>query len=163
DRAAGYGILRAGQPRFRPTPPEHFICPSFSQACQRFLSCCRPGVTIRDRRFLSTARYSRGCALKGYPPPQNDATICKILEERAVRCQAMTRDRKARRRSIMRDRFLNSVATVAITAAAIGAAVAVLGTQTSAQGPTTLKTAWGEPDLQGIWTVEYDTDRKSVV
>ena len=55
----------------------------------------------------------------------------------------------------MRDRFLNSVATVAITAAAIGAVVAVLGTQTSAQGP--LKTAWGEPDLQGIWTVEYDT------
>src|SRR5437016_8697841 len=27
------------------------------------------------------------------------------------------------------------------------------------QAPTTpaLKTAWGEPDLQGIWTVEYDT------
>jgi hypothetical protein len=58
--------------------------------------------------------------------------------------------------SIMRDRFLNSVATLAITAAAIGA-VAVLGTQTSAQGPGALKTPWGEPDLQGIWTVEYDT------
>jgi len=57
----------------------------------------------------------------------------------------------------MRDRFLSSVATVAITAAAIGAVVAVLGTQTSAQGPAALKTAWGEPDLQGIWTVEYDT------
>ena len=57
----------------------------------------------------------------------------------------------------MRDRFLSTVATVAITAAAIGAVVAVLGTQTSAQGPAALKTAWGEPDLQGIWTVEYDT------
>ena len=57
----------------------------------------------------------------------------------------------------MRDRFLSSVATVAITAAAIGAVVAVLGTQTSAQGPAAPKTAWGEPDLQGIWTVEYDT------
>src|SRR5438105_14632492 len=61
----------------------------------------------------------------------------------------------------MRDRFLNSVTTVAITAAAVGAVVAVLGTQTSAQGPAasaaTLKTPWGEPDLQGIWTVEYDT------
>jgi len=57
----------------------------------------------------------------------------------------------------MRDRFLSAVATVAITAAGIGAIVAVLGTQTSAQGPAALKTAWGEPDLQGIWTVEYDT------
>ena len=61
----------------------------------------------------------------------------------------------------MRDRFLNSVTTVAITAAAVGAVVAVLGTQTSAQNSaasaTTLKTPWGEPDLQGIWTVEYDT------
>ena len=57
----------------------------------------------------------------------------------------------------MGDRFLNSVATVAIAAAAVGAVVAVLGTQTSAQGPAAQKTAWGEPDLQGIWTVEYDT------
>src|SRR5262249_40271988 len=64
---------------------------------------------------------------------------------------------QSQKESIMRDRFLNSVATVAITAAAIGAVVAVLGTQTSAQGPTALKTPWGEPDLQGIWTVEYDT------
>jgi hypothetical protein len=64
---------------------------------------------------------------------------------------------QGKKESIMRDRFLNSVATVAITAAAIGAVVAVLGTQTSAQGPAALKTAWGEPDLQGIWTVEYDT------
>src|SRR5262245_59472261 len=57
----------------------------------------------------------------------------------------------------MRDRFFNSVATVAIATAAIGTVVAVLGTQTSAQGPAALKTPWGEPDLQGIWTVEYDT------
>ena len=56
----------------------------------------------------------------------------------------------------MRDRFLNSVATLAITAAAVGAVAALLGTQTSAQDPTasatTLRTPWGEPDLQGIWT-----------
>jgi hypothetical protein len=64
---------------------------------------------------------------------------------------------QGKKESTMRDRFLSSVATVAVTAAAIGAVVAVLGTQTSAQGPTALKTAWGEPDLQGIWTVEYDT------
>src|SRR6202171_3633653 len=65
----------------------------------------------------------------------------------------------------MRDRFLNSVATLAITAAAVGAVVTLLGTQTSAQGPAAsvaaptalLKTPWGEPDLQGIWTNEFDT------
>jgi hypothetical protein len=60
----------------------------------------------------------------------------------------------------MRDRFLNSVAACAITAVAVGAVVAILGTQASPQGPTasvtTLKTPWSEPDLQGIWTAEFD-------
>jgi uncharacterized membrane protein len=58
----------------------------------------------------------------------------------------------------MRDRFFK---TSAITAAAIGALVALLASQTSAQDPaasaTTLKNPWGEPDLQGIWTSESDT------
>src|SRR5205085_10759446 len=58
-------------------------------------------------------------------------------------------------------RFLNSVIAVAASTVAVGTLVAVLGTQTSAQGPkestAVAKTAWGEPDLQGIWTVEYDT------
>jgi hypothetical protein len=65
----------------------------------------------------------------------------------------------------MRDRLLNSAARHVIAAAAVGAVVALLGTITSAQGPSasaaaptvTLKTPWGEPDLQGIWTSEFDT------
>src|SRR5262249_49474541 len=61
---------------------------------------------------------------------------------------------------IMRDRLLNLAATCIITAA-IGAVVTLLGTQTSAQGPMAsviaLKTPWGAPDLQGIWTEEFDT------
>jgi hypothetical protein len=56
----------------------------------------------------------------------------------------------------MLDRFSGSVITVAIAAAVVGAVVSVTVTGTSAQAPT-LKTPWGEPDLQGIWTVEYDT------
>ena len=60
----------------------------------------------------------------------------------------------------MRDRFLRSIVTLAI-AAAVNAAVAVPVTRTSAQVPkdsgTALKTPWGEPDLQGIWTDEFDT------
>jgi len=61
-------------------------------------------------------------------------------------------DRK--RRPIMRDRFSGSMVTVAITAAAVSAAISVFITGTSAQA---LKTSWGEPDLQGIWTDEFDT------
>jgi hypothetical protein len=68
----------------------------------------------------------------------------------------------------MRDRFSGSTTTVAIAAAAVSAVVmAVSITRTSAQAPTgsstapaaspTLKTPWGEPDLQGIWTDETDT------
>jgi len=58
----------------------------------------------------------------------------------------------------MRDRFLRPTVTVAITAAAISAIVLVSITQTSAEAPPApiLKTPWGEPDLQGIWTDESD-------
>ncbi len=61
----------------------------------------------------------------------------------------------------MRDRFSASMAAVAIAAAAVSAAISVPVTRTSAQAPAAsgaaLKTAWGEPDLQGIWTDEFDT------
>jgi hypothetical protein len=61
----------------------------------------------------------------------------------------------------MRDRFSGAMVTVAIAAAAVGAAISGPVTRTSAQAPaasgTTLKTPWGEPDLQGIWTDEFDT------
>ena len=60
----------------------------------------------------------------------------------------------------MRDRFLNSMMRVAIAAAAVSAVIAVSITRISAQTPgtaTALKTPWGEPDLQGIWTDEANT------
>ncbi|HEY6256775.1 MAG TPA: hypothetical protein VIY51_13375 [Xanthobacteraceae bacterium] len=59
----------------------------------------------------------------------------------------------------MRGRFSGSLLMVALAAAAVGA-ISVSITRTSAQAPalkTPLKTPWGEPDLQGIWTVETDT------
>ena len=65
----------------------------------------------------------------------------------------------------MGNRFSGLIATAAITAVA-GAAIAVSVTPTSAQAPAVsgavlktppLKTAWGEPDLQGIWTDEFET------
>jgi hypothetical protein len=59
----------------------------------------------------------------------------------------------------MGDRLSGSMLTVAI-AAAVGAAIAVPVPRAAAQAPASgaaLKTPWGEPDLQGIWTDEFDT------
>jgi len=60
----------------------------------------------------------------------------------------------------MRDRFSGSIVTAVIVAAAAGV-LSVSVTQTPAQAPASsgaaLKTPWGEPDLQGIWTDEFDT------
>ncbi len=62
-------------------------------------------------------------------------------------------------------RFSGMIAT-AVVAAAASAAVSVSATRASAQAPVVssaavktppLKTAWGEPDLQGIWTDEFET------
>src|SRR5882724_288360 len=58
----------------------------------------------------------------------------------------------------MKDRFLRPATIAAIAAAAIGTVILVSVTGTSAQAPVPpLKTPWGEPDLQGIWTDETDT------
>jgi hypothetical protein len=61
----------------------------------------------------------------------------------------------------MGDRFSGSIVIAAIAVAAAGAAISVSVTRTAAQAPAVsgaaLKTPWGEPDLQGIWTDEFDT------
>jgi hypothetical protein len=56
----------------------------------------------------------------------------------------------------MGNRFSGLIVTAAIAAAATAAVISVSLTRTSAQAPA-LKTPWGEPDLQGIWTDEFDT------
>jgi hypothetical protein len=61
----------------------------------------------------------------------------------------------------MLDRFSGSTITLAIAATAATAVISLSITTTSAQAPaaavSALKTPWGEPDLQGIWTDEFDT------
>src|SRR5215471_8103336 len=67
--------------------------------------------------------------------------------------------------TIMRERFSGSIIAVAIAGAAVSAGMSVSITRTSAQAPAAsvtaqapaVKTPWGEPDLQGIWTEESDT------
>src|SRR5579871_4886659 len=56
----------------------------------------------------------------------------------------------------MRKQFPGAMPVVAMTVAAVSAAILTLISPASAQAPT-LKTPWGEPDLQGIWTDETDT------
>ena len=60
-----------------------------------------------------------------------------------------------------------SMMTIAVAAAAVSAGILVPITRVQAQAPavsgtapmaaSALKTPWGEPDLQGIWTAESDT------
>src|SRR5215470_6452339 len=59
----------------------------------------------------------------------------------------------------MRDRLPSNVMIPVVLAAAVaGGTIAAFVPRTAAQAPAPApKTAWGEPDLQGIWTVEYDT------
>jgi hypothetical protein len=61
----------------------------------------------------------------------------------------------------MGDHFSGSIVTLAIATAAVSAVISVSVIHASAQAPaasgSTLKTPWGEPDLQGIWTDEFDT------
>jgi len=61
---------------------------------------------------------------------------------------------------------LSGLIVTAASAAAASAAISASVTETSAQAPAVsgaavktapLKTAWGEPDLQGIWTDEFET------
>jgi hypothetical protein len=64
----------------------------------------------------------------------------------------------------MRDRFSGSMITAAVAAATVSAVFSVSISGTSAQAPAVSatavpaqKTPWGDPDLQGIWTDEFDT------
>jgi hypothetical protein len=66
--------------------------------------------------------------------------------------------------TIVRERFSDSMMTVAIAAAAAVISGAFEGTLAQTPHPaataplvSALKTPWGEPDLQGIWTDENDT------
>jgi hypothetical protein len=59
--------------------------------------------------------------------------------------------------TIMRERSSSSMIMVAVAAAAAVISVSVDRTQAQAPAGSALKTPWGEPDLQGIWTDETDT------
>jgi hypothetical protein len=67
----------------------------------------------------------------------------------------------------MHDRYLRLLIAVTVAAVAVSAVISVSITPATAQAPapsvsesapsSALKTPWGDPDLQGIWTDETDT------
>jgi len=58
----------------------------------------------------------------------------------------------------MRIRLLKSIgASTVVVSVLLFLHPAEMTAQNQAPTAPALKTAWGEPDLQGIWTVEYDT------
>ena len=65
----------------------------------------------------------------------------------------------------MREHLSGSIITGAIAVASVGAVISVCIAPARAQAPepsavaapSTLRTPWGEPDLQGIWTDETET------
>src|SRR6516225_2813899 len=63
----------------------------------------------------------------------------------------------------MRDRFSASMMTVVMAGVAVSGIISMSITSAQTQAPSAaapgpaLKTPWGEPDLQGIWTDENDT------
>ena len=69
--------------------------------------------------------------------------------------------RQGKKEVVMGDRMSGTIITAAVAAAAVSTVVATPITQTFAQTPAASgavpKTSWGEPDLQGIWTDEFDT------
>src|SRR5215467_9850637 len=56
----------------------------------------------------------------------------------------------------MRGRFLRSISIV-VALAASGAVIPLIMGAAPSEAPVPMKTPWGEPDLQGIWTDETDT------
>jgi hypothetical protein len=69
------------------------------------------------------------------------------------------------REAIMREKFSGATITAAVLGAGVSVVIAMSMTRAPAQAPATsaktpassLTTPWGEPDLQGIWTDEFDT------
>src|SRR5262252_11129778 len=60
--------------------------------------------------------------------------------------------------AIMGEIFSGSMTTLALVAAAtVCQSVAPTAAHAQAPSATALTTPWGEPDLQGIWTDEFDT------
>src|SRR5882672_8733230 len=68
--------------------------------------------------------------------------------------------RARKEETLMRNRFLSPMMKIAIAATAVASVISVSITRISAQAPAAhavLKTSWGDPDLQGIWTDETAT------
>jgi hypothetical protein len=97
------------------------------------------------------------------PEPGLHRGYRRIPKEATIPCTLVSgfyqESRTARQKeTITRERFSDLMIMVTI-AAASGIPMSITRTSAQAQAvsATALKTPWGEPDLQGIWTDEFDT------
>src|SRR5262249_24913823 len=100
--------------------------------------------------------------------PKNATIHCQFELRKGIPLQHHTAEQAAphcrAKGDHMREPFSASMIMVAIAGAAVSTAISASTTRTSAQAPAAsatapaqaLKTPWGEPDLQGIWTDETD-------
>src|SRR3984893_9187623 len=110
------------------------------------------------------SHLASGLSHSGYRPMPKNATIHTSL---GLMVESRCSNTAGQREAIMRERYSGSMISVAIAAAAVSTVISVSIDRTSAQAPAgsatapapapALKTPWGEPNLQGIWTDETDT------
>src|SRR5262249_11603970 len=116
-----------------------------------------------SRRGLGARRFHRSFSIRGPVSPQHpayrvmpkNATIRASLEFVGETCGKQ-------KETTMPGRFSGSMITVSLAAAAVAAlslpvAMAQVPAKSGATQDSAMKTPWGEPDLQGIWTDETDT------
>jgi hypothetical protein len=137
----------------------------------------RAGIGVAHLPFVHCPRLGQG-VIDRSDFIMKDVRIC-LVEARSAGSYDLAGDNASGRRyhpcqlfrsnqaeTVMRESFLGSMVSVAIAATASVVIVAPT-ISASAQQPTAssatpatstaLKTRWGEPDLQGIWTDETDT------
>ena len=126
------------------------------------------GGSHRKSDIFWTTRRAGSALPEGVavPSPLNAGGLSvRILVRGGVPDGKIQKPKRARPQGIweivMGDRFSSSIVTAAIGVAAVSAVISMSVTRTPAQAPSAsgsvLKTPWGEPDLQGIWTDEFDT------
>src|SRR5216684_2367933 len=103
---------------------------------------------VSRRRLRKTAKAS----VSGLAIRTEVAAFVQCLTQRKFRSKLLVR-----RRCVMRRRTIAwLVGGIAISVLALIVSVAGQTSTTAGQTGSALKTPWGEPNLQGIWTREYD-------
>src|SRR5205085_10927874 len=139
DHGGSEGVHRAiDRPRHLPSPDHPVVGSSL---------CREPGRTLQRRVDRIAQGGPSGLLTAGADTPSLRQPV--FVDGTSNTLQGI-------KEIVMGNRFSGSIIAAAIAAAAASVVISVSVTRTSAQAPavsgSALKTPWGEPDLQGIWT-----------